>query len=71
MLPLTLLRSASNHPMSVELKNGETYNGHLIGCDNYMNISLRQVLCVCNVFMYVCMAFMYVCMLAIQNSPND
>ncbi|XP_063900798.1 U6 snRNA-associated Sm-like protein LSm4 [Zophobas morio] len=44
MLPLTLLRSATNHPMSVELKNGETYNGHLMGCDNYMNISLRQVI---------------------------
>ena len=22
----------------VELKNGETYNGHLVGCDNWMNI---------------------------------
>jgi U6 snRNA-associated Sm-like protein LSm4 len=22
----------------VELKNGETYNGHLVSCDNWMNI---------------------------------
>ena len=29
----------------VELKNGETYNGHLISCDNWMNISLREVIC--------------------------
>ncbi|XP_014205437.1 U6 snRNA-associated Sm-like protein LSm4 isoform X2 [Copidosoma floridanum] len=31
MLPLSLLRTAQNHPMLVELKNGETYNGHLDG----------------------------------------
>ncbi|GFR57782.1 U6 snRNA-associated Sm-like protein LSm4 [Elysia marginata] len=31
MLPLSLLRTAVNHPMLVELKNGETYNGHLDG----------------------------------------
>lgn len=29
----------------MELKNGETYNGHLISCDNWMNISLREVIC--------------------------
>jgi len=27
----------------VELKNGETFNGHLVNCDNYMNITLREV----------------------------
>lgn len=27
----------------VELKNGETFNGHLINCDNFMNITLREV----------------------------
>ena len=27
----------------VELKNGETYNGHLVACDNLMNIHLREV----------------------------
>ncbi|KAI2795551.1 hypothetical protein RDWZM_000260 [Blomia tropicalis] len=45
MLPLTLLRTAQNHPMLVELKNGETYNGHLVSCDNWMNINLREVIC--------------------------
>ncbi|KAJ1750594.1 hypothetical protein LPJ79_002792 [Coemansia sp. RSA 1821] len=28
----------------VELKNGETYNGHLEKCDNLMNITLREVI---------------------------
>ena len=45
MLPLSLLRTAQNHPMLVELKNGETYNGHLSSCDNWMNICLRDVIC--------------------------
>lgn len=45
MLPLSLLRTAVNHPMLVELKNGETYNGHLVSCDNWMNINLREVIC--------------------------
>jgi small nuclear ribonucleoprotein (snRNP)-like protein len=27
----------------VELKNGESYNGYLESCDNYMNINLRDV----------------------------
>ena len=31
--------------MLVELKNGETYNGHLVSCDNWMNICLRDVIC--------------------------
>ena len=29
----------------MELKNGETYNGHLVNCDNWMNIQLREVIC--------------------------
>ena len=29
----------------VELKNGETFNGLLVNCDNYMNINLREVVC--------------------------
>ncbi|PNI50495.1 LSM4 isoform 5 [Pan troglodytes] len=45
MLPLSLLKTAQNHPMLVELKNGETYNGHLVSCDNWMNINLREVIC--------------------------
>ncbi|KAJ9107276.1 hypothetical protein QFC21_000723 [Naganishia friedmannii] len=30
--------------MLVELKNGETYNGHMIACDNFMNVTLRDVI---------------------------
>ncbi|XP_004705588.2 U6 snRNA-associated Sm-like protein LSm4 [Echinops telfairi] len=45
LLPLSLLKTAQNHPMLVELKNGETYNGHLVSCDNWMNINLREVIC--------------------------
>jgi U6 snRNA-associated Sm-like protein LSm4 len=45
MLPLSLLKTAINHPMLVELKNGETYNGHLANCDSWMNIYLTQVIC--------------------------
>ena len=42
-LNLPMLRTAQNHPMLVELKNGETCNGHLVSCDNWMNIHLREV----------------------------
>jgi len=41
--PLSLLNAAQNKPMLVELKNGETFNGHLVNCDNFMNITLREV----------------------------
>lgn len=27
----------------MELKNGSTFNGHLVACDNFMNLVLRQV----------------------------
>ena len=27
----------------VELKNGQTFNGHLVACDNFMNLTLREV----------------------------
>jgi len=37
----------------VELKNGETYNGHLVNCDNWMNINLRDVICTSRVSSYV------------------
>jgi hypothetical protein len=39
----------------VELKNGETYNGHLVNCDTWMNIHLREVICTSKVmfFFYV------------------
>lgn len=29
--------------MLVELKNGETLNGHLIACDTWMNLTLKEV----------------------------
>ena len=29
--------------MLVELKNGETLNGHLVTCDNWMNLILKEV----------------------------
>lgn len=29
--------------MLVELKNGETLNGHLIACDTWMNLTMRDV----------------------------
>ncbi|KAH3528980.1 hypothetical protein KXV55_003417 [Aspergillus fumigatus] len=43
MLPLGLLTAAQGHPMLVELKNGETLNGHLANCDNWMNLVLKEV----------------------------
>ncbi|KAL2175686.1 uncharacterized protein P884DRAFT_271345 [Thermothelomyces heterothallicus CBS 202.75] len=43
MLPLGLLSAAQGHPMLVELKNGETLNGHLVQCDTWMNLTLREV----------------------------
>ncbi|EYU46761.1 hypothetical protein MIMGU_mgv1a022605mg [Erythranthe guttata] len=45
MLPLLLLETVQGHPMLVELKNRETYNGHLVNCDTLMNIHLREVIC--------------------------
>ncbi|KAG5443892.1 RNA processing protein [Clonorchis sinensis] len=45
MLPITLLKAAINLPMLVELKSGETYNGHLAACDDWMNIHLKEVIC--------------------------
>lgn len=44
MLPLSLLHTAAGHPILVELKNGETFNGHLVNCDNWMNLTLREVI---------------------------
>ncbi|KAH8838904.1 hypothetical protein MCOR27_010788 [Pyricularia oryzae] len=43
MLPLGLLNAAQGHAMMVELKNGETLNGHLVQCDTWMNLTLREV----------------------------
>ena len=35
----------------MELKNGETYNGHLVNCDTWMNIHLREVICTSKVML--------------------
>ncbi|KAF2502315.1 Sm-like ribonucleoprotein [Lophium mytilinum] len=43
MLPLGLLTAAQGHAMLVELKNGETLNGHLVSCDTWMNLTLKEV----------------------------
>lgn len=44
-LPGTLADVGPVSLQLVELKNGETYNGHLVSCDNWMNINLREVIC--------------------------
>lgn len=38
-----MLTLHSFRPQLVELKSGETFNGLLIACDNFMNITLREV----------------------------
>ncbi|GAM22208.1 hypothetical protein SAMD00019534_053830 [Acytostelium subglobosum LB1] len=43
MLPLSLLRTGQGHQIMVELKNGETYNGILVNCDNWMNINMKTI----------------------------
>lgn len=43
----------------VELKNGETYNGHLVSCDNWMNINLREVICTSRVSGLCCKCLVF------------
>ena len=43
MLPLTLLKGAEGEDILIELKNGDTYNGKLISCNMFMNITIREV----------------------------
>uniref|UniRef100_A0A7E4V437 U6 snRNA-associated Sm-like protein LSm4 n=1 Tax=Panagrellus redivivus TaxID=6233 RepID=A0A7E4V437_PANRE len=45
MLPLSLLKSAQNSALLIELKSGETYNGHMVSVDSFMNIHLRDAIC--------------------------
>ena len=45
MLPLTLLKTAENSHILIELKNGDTYNGTLVSCNTFMNINLKDVVC--------------------------
>ena len=44
---LCSLTSSSSASLAqlVELKNGETYNGNLVSVDQYMNLSLSDVIC--------------------------
>lgn len=43
MLPLGILHAAQGHPILIELKSGETLNGHLVQCDTWMNFTLKEV----------------------------
>ena len=44
-MPLSLLRAAKGSAILVELKSGETYNGHLVSTDAYMNVTVSDVIC--------------------------
>eukprot|EP01096_Ripella_sp_DP13-Kostka_P004334 TRINITY_DN1651_c0_g1_i1.p1 TRINITY_DN1651_c0_g1~~TRINITY_DN1651_c0_g1_i1.p1 ORF type:complete len:170 (-),score=73.54 TRINITY_DN1651_c0_g1_i1:4-492(-) len=44
MLPLSLLKAGQGHPLLIELKNGQTFNGRLASCDSFMNINLQDVI---------------------------
>ncbi|KAG7661126.1 uncharacterized protein J8A68_005363 [[Candida] subhashii] len=44
MLPLYLLTAAKTKPVLIELKTGETYNGDLVNCDSWMNLTLKDVI---------------------------
>ena len=43
-LPLGLLTAAQGHPLLVELKDHSTLNGHLVNCDTWMNLTLKEVI---------------------------
>ncbi|KAE9549683.1 hypothetical protein FO519_007107 [Halicephalobus sp. NKZ332] len=45
ILPLSLLKCAQNSAVLLELKSGDTYNGHMVSIDNFMNIHLRDAIC--------------------------
>ncbi|KAJ9454662.1 putative U6 snRNA-associated Sm-like protein LSm4 [Diplonema papillatum] len=45
LLPLQLLKTSVGYAMSIELKNGVTYNGHLKSCDDWMNLHLENAIC--------------------------
>ena len=46
MLPNTLLASAVNHTVLIELKNGDSYSGLLVKVDKFMNCQCRDVVCI-------------------------
>eukprot|EP01059_Diplonema_ambulator_P021350 TRINITY_DN35481_c0_g1_i1.p1 TRINITY_DN35481_c0_g1~~TRINITY_DN35481_c0_g1_i1.p1 ORF type:complete len:113 (+),score=22.87 TRINITY_DN35481_c0_g1_i1:63-401(+) len=43
VLPLQLLKNGITHPINIEMKGGETYNGYLKSCDDWMNVHLVDV----------------------------
>lgn len=42
-LSVSFSRRLFRNVQLVELKNGSTFNGHLVACDNFMNLTLREV----------------------------
>lgn len=46
MLPNNLLAAATNHQVMVELKNGDTYSGLLVKVDKFMNLQIRDTICI-------------------------
>ncbi|KAF4587516.1 hypothetical protein GQ602_004209 [Ophiocordyceps camponoti-floridani] len=42
MLPLGFLNAAQGQPILIELKNGDTLTGHLVACDTWMNLTLKD-----------------------------
>ena len=45
MVRWLMLGVLQGHMMLVEVKSGETYNGHLVSSDTWMNLNLREVIC--------------------------
>ncbi len=43
-VPIQLLTEAEGHPVTVELKTGELYRGHLQAAEATMNVQLRGVI---------------------------
>ena len=42
-VPLRLLHEAEGHPVTVELKSGDLYRGHLLAAEDSMNVQLNAV----------------------------
>ncbi|ETV99459.1 hypothetical protein H310_08142 [Aphanomyces invadans] len=42
-VPLSLLHEGEGHAITLELKNGEIYRGHLVESEDSMNCQLKQV----------------------------
>lgn len=42
-VPVKLLHEAEGHPVTVELRSGELYRGHLDAAEDTMNLTLSKV----------------------------